>query len=64
MPGAETEAKSCFIDTNIWLYAFTIGDDLEKTICVKRRIETQSVVCEYPGHQRSLCESHQESRVL
>jgi predicted nucleic acid-binding protein len=44
MSGPETEAESCFIDTNIWLYAFTVGDDPEKTARAKRLIETQSIV--------------------
>lgn len=44
MSGPDTEAESCFIDTNIWLYAFTVGDDPEKTARAKRLIETQSMV--------------------
>jgi predicted nucleic acid-binding protein len=40
----ETEAEGCFIDTNIWLYAFTVGDDPEKTARAKTLIETQSAV--------------------
>lgn len=44
MSGPDTEAESCFIDTNIWLYAFTVGDDPEKTVRAKRLIETQSMV--------------------
>jgi len=27
MSAPETEAESCFIDTNIWLYAFIVGND-------------------------------------
>lgn len=45
MTGPETEAENCFVDTNIWLYAFTVGDDPEKTARAKRLIETQSIVC-------------------
>jgi len=44
MTGPKTEAESCFIDTNIWLYAFTVGNDPQKTARAKRLIETQSVV--------------------
>jgi predicted nucleic acid-binding protein len=38
------ETESCFIDTNIWLYAFTVGNDPEKTVRAKRLIEAQSTV--------------------
>jgi predicted nucleic acid-binding protein len=38
------EAESCFIDTNIWLYAFTVGNDPEKTACAKAPIEVRSAV--------------------
>ena len=44
MTGPETEAESCFLDTNIWLYAFTVGDDPKKTVRAKTLIETQSTV--------------------
>ena len=44
MTGLETEAESCFLDTNIWLYAFTVGDDPKKTVRAKTLIETQSTV--------------------
>ncbi len=44
MSAPETEAESCFIDTNIWLYAFTVGNDPEKTARAKTLIETQSGV--------------------
>jgi predicted nucleic acid-binding protein len=44
MSAPETEAGGCFIDTNIWLYAFTVGDDPQKTAHAKTLIETQSTV--------------------
>ena len=44
MSAPETEAESCFVDTNIWLYAFTVGDDREKTARAKTLIETQRAV--------------------
>lgn len=40
----EAEAESCFIDTNIWRYAFTVGNDPEKTVRAKTLIEVQSAV--------------------
>jgi predicted nucleic acid-binding protein len=44
MSTPETAAESCFIDTNIWLYAFTVGNDPEKTVRAKALIEAQSAV--------------------
>ena len=44
MSAPETEAESCFIDTNIWLYAFTVGNDPEKTVRAKALIEAQSAI--------------------
>lgn len=44
MSAPETGAESCFIDTNIWLYAFTVGNDPEKTARAKALIEAQSAV--------------------
>jgi predicted nucleic acid-binding protein len=44
MSAPEAEAGGCFIDTNIWLYAFTVGNELEKTARAKRLIETRSAV--------------------
>jgi len=40
----ETEPESCFIDTNIWLYAFIEGDDPGKSARTKSLIETRSAV--------------------
>jgi predicted nucleic acid-binding protein len=44
MSGAETLPESCFIDTNLWLYAFIEGDDPQKTIRAKSLIDTQSAI--------------------
>lgn len=44
MSAPEAAVESCFIDTNIWLYAFTVGDDPEKTVRAKTLIETHSAV--------------------
>lgn len=44
MTAPEMEAEICFIDTNIWLYAFTVGNDPEKTTQAKTLIETQNAV--------------------
>jgi predicted nucleic acid-binding protein len=44
MSGAETLPESCFIDTNLWLYAFIEGNDLGKSTRVKSLIETQSAI--------------------
>jgi predicted nucleic acid-binding protein len=45
MSAPEAEAGGCFIDTNIWLYAFTVGNEPEKTARAKRLMETRSAVC-------------------
>ena len=44
MSGVETPPESCFIDTNIWLYAFIEGDDPHKTARAKSLIETQRAI--------------------
>jgi predicted nucleic acid-binding protein len=44
MSGAETTPESCFIDTNLWLYAFIEGDDPQKTARAKSLIETHSAI--------------------
>ena len=44
MSAPEARGRGCFIDTNIWLYAFTVGNDPEKTARAKRLIETQNGV--------------------
>lgn len=44
MSGAETPPESCFIDTNLWLYAFIEGDDPQKIARAKSLIVTQSTI--------------------
>jgi predicted nucleic acid-binding protein len=44
MSAPETELESCFIDTNIWLYAFTVGNGPGKTARAKALIERQSTI--------------------
>ena len=44
MSGAEASSESCFIDTNIWLYAFIEGDDSGKSARAKSLIETQGAI--------------------
>lgn len=44
MSGTEAPPESCFIDTNIWLYAFIEGDDPQKTAHAKSLIETQRAI--------------------
>ncbi|MGH8064648.1 MAG: PIN domain-containing protein [Candidatus Entotheonellia bacterium] len=39
MSAPETESKSCFIDTNVWPYAFIEGDDRQKSARAKLLIE-------------------------
>src|SRR2546428_4456051 len=44
MSRPETEPERCFIDTNIWLYAFIEGDDRRKSAHAKALIEASSAV--------------------
>jgi predicted nucleic acid-binding protein len=44
MSGAEIPPERCFIDTNLWLYAFIEGDDPQKTTSAKSLIETQRTI--------------------
>ncbi len=41
----ETEPKTplCFLDTNIWLYAFIEGQDSEKSMMAKKIIQNQTI---------------------
>jgi predicted nucleic acid-binding protein len=36
--------ESCFVDTNIWLYAFIEGDDPQKTVRAKALLETSRAI--------------------
>lgn len=40
----DAEPESCFVDTNIWLYAFIEGDDLQKTVRAKALLETSRAI--------------------
>ena len=40
----DAEPESCFIDTNIWLYAFIEGDDPQKTACAKALLEASHAI--------------------
>ena len=40
----DTEPASCFVDTNIWLYAFVEGDDLRKSARAKSLLEASRAV--------------------
>ena len=44
MSAPETEPESCFIDTNVWLYAFIEGDDRQKSTRAKLLIEVSRAV--------------------
>jgi predicted nucleic acid-binding protein len=44
----DTEPTNCFIDTNIWLYAFVEGDDLRKSADAKSLLEASGVVIVSP----------------
>jgi predicted nucleic acid-binding protein len=44
MSAPETEPKNCFIDTNVWLYAFIEGNDRQKSTRAKLLIEVSRAV--------------------
>ncbi|MDT5060208.1 MAG: hypothetical protein QOH63_667 [Acidobacteriota bacterium] len=41
---SDVEAKLCFIDTNVWLYAFIQSQDQDKTVIAKTTIESSEIV--------------------
>ena len=40
----EAEPERCFVDTNIWLYAFIEGDESHKTACAKALLEASHAI--------------------
>src|SRR5215831_11826976 len=40
----DAEPERCFVDTNIWLYAFIEGDDPHKTACAKALLEASHAI--------------------
>jgi predicted nucleic acid-binding protein len=40
----DAESESCFVDTNIWLYAFIEGDDPQKTARAKALLEASRAI--------------------
>jgi predicted nucleic acid-binding protein len=44
MSGPEAVLERCFVDTNVWLYAFIEGEDPQKTVCAKALLETSPAV--------------------
>ena len=44
MSSPETVPERCFVDTNIWLYAFIEGEDRQKTMYAKALLETNRAV--------------------
>jgi predicted nucleic acid-binding protein len=41
---SDVEAKLCFIDTNVWLYAFIQSQDQDKTVIAKTTIESSEII--------------------
>jgi predicted nucleic acid-binding protein len=41
---SDVEPKLCFIDTNVWLYAFIQSQDQAKTVIAKTTIESSEIV--------------------
>jgi predicted nucleic acid-binding protein len=40
----DTAPESCFVDTNIWLYAFIEGEDRQKTARAKELLEASRTI--------------------
>ena len=40
----DAEPEHCFVDTNIWLYAFIEGDDPQKTSCAKALLQASHTI--------------------
>jgi predicted nucleic acid-binding protein len=51
----DTEPASCFVDTNIWLYAFVGGDDRRKSACAKSLLEVSRPVIVSPQVINEVC---------
>ena len=51
----DTEPASCFVNTNIWLYAFVEGDDLRKSTRAKSLLEASSAVILSPQVINEVC---------
>jgi predicted nucleic acid-binding protein len=51
----DAEPASCFVDTNIWLYAFVGGDDLRKSARAKSLLEASSAVIVSPQAINEVC---------
>jgi predicted nucleic acid-binding protein len=51
----DTEPASCFVDTNIWLYAFVEGDDLRKSARAKSLLEAGVAVIVSPQVINEVC---------
>ena len=51
----DTEPASCFVDTNIWLYAFVEGDDRRKSARAKSLLEASRAVIVSPQVINEVC---------
>jgi predicted nucleic acid-binding protein len=51
----DTEPASCFVDTNIWLYAFVAGDDRRKSARAKSLLEASRAVIVSPQVINEVC---------
>ena len=55
MSAPDTEPASCFVDTNIWLYAFVEGDDRRKSVSAKSLLEASRTVVVSPQVINEVC---------
>ena len=55
MIAPDTAPASCFVDTNIWLYAFVEGDDRRKSARARSLLEASRVVIVSPQVINEVC---------
>ena len=41
---SDVEPKLCFVDTNVWLYAFIQTQDADKTVTAKTTVQSNGIV--------------------
>jgi predicted nucleic acid-binding protein len=64
MSATETDLEICFVDTNVWLYAFIEGDNRQKSPRAKLLIEASRDVVISIQVINEVCKSYQKCSVL
>ena len=55
---SKTDENLCFIDSNIYLYAFINSQDSDKSIAARSIIRKNDIAISTPAHERSLHKSY------